>query len=409
MKILLALDDPSDRLFLSRALISRGDEVTVAADTFVLLELGLSGRFAAALVGPCFCGEDGREVVARLHALPAEPKPVVLVWCPQAEIGWRREAMAAGADDVLDRPEPEEIGLRLAVAERRSAARESAHTARVVAEAFERAPDAMLVLSLASATVTHVNLAAAEILGQKAEALRGMPWSDLVPWTAEGEPPDPADLAREAGEGSARVVLRRGDSGLRMAACRAVPLSLGDDAGLLLRLAPVPEGASAERETPASRESVHDPLTGLSTAPAFLERLRAAVRAAGRHRHPLSLAVLDVENFRAVNDRHGHLAGDEVLGKVAEAIRRALRAEDLAGRVHGDTFALAFPFTPAAGASAALERLRAEIEGLSFLDPGDGAPFQIRLRLAVVEQTSRKADPEALLESARARARENVS
>jgi diguanylate cyclase (GGDEF)-like protein len=316
--------------------------------------------------------------------------------------------MAAGADDVLDRPEAEEMGLRLTVAERRSAARESAHTARVVESAFAHAPDAMLVVSLASGTVTHVNAAAAAMLGQTAEALRGVPWQDLVPWTAEGEPPDPGDLLHDAGEGSARLVLRRGDAGLRATVCRAVPLPTGDAGGLLLRLSTSSEGSAPEPPAQA-RESVHDPLTGLLTGPAFLERLRAAVRAAGRHRHPLSLAVLDIENFRAVNDRHGHLAGDEVLARLSESIRRALRTEDLAGRVHGDTFALAFPFTPAAGAAAAVERLRGEIEGLTFLDPGDGAPFEIRLRLAVVEQSARKVEAEALLESARTRARENVT
>ena len=118
--------------------------------------------------------------------------------------------------------------------------------------------------------------------------------------------------------------------------------------------------------------------------------------------------MLDIEAFGALNDRHGHLAGDEVLSTLSSAIRRALRAEDLAGRIQGDTFALAFPFTPAAGATAAVERLRGEIESMTFLDPEDGAPFHVRLRLAVVEQTSRKMEAEELLETARARARESV-
>ena len=113
--------------------------------------------------------------------------------------------------------------------------------------------------------------------------------------------------------------------------------------------------------------------------------------------------MLDIEGFGGLNDRHGHLAGDEVLSTVSAAIRRALRAEDLAGRIQGDTFALAFPFTPGAGATAAVERLRADIEAMTFLDPEDGAPYKIRLRLAVVEQTARKTDAEELLETARAR------
>ena len=106
-----------------------------------------------------------------------------------------------------------------------------------------------------------------------------------------------------------------------------------------------------------------------------------------------------------MNDRHGHLAGDEVLASMAAAVRQSLRAEDLAGRLGGDVFALAFPFTAAPGASAAIERLRNDLEGLTFVAPEDGAPFQVRVRAAVVEQLSRKEEAEALLEAARERAR----
>ncbi|HEX5041683.1 MAG TPA: sensor domain-containing diguanylate cyclase [Candidatus Polarisedimenticolaceae bacterium] len=405
MKILLALDDPSDRLFLSRVLLSRGDEAAVAMDLAGLQEQSRSGRFAAVLVGETFGGEDARAVVAGLHAAAGPSQPVLLVWCPQRDPAWRREAMAAGADDTLAERDGDHLALRLAVAERSASERARARDLRFLATAFEHAPDPLLVIAFDSATVRHANHAAAHLLGHTQGDLLGAPWSDLVPWSAEGEPPDPEDLLRDP---SPRLVLRRGDGSLRTRACRAVPVPWGEAGGVLVRLAPSTEAEEAAAAALPLRESAHDPLTGLSTAAAFLERLRAAVRAAGRHRHPLSLAVLDVEAFGALNDRHGHLAGDEVLSTLSAAIRRALRAEDLAGRIQGDTFALAFPFTPAAGATAAVERLRSEIESMTFLDPGDGAPFRIRLRLAVVEQTTRKMEAEELLEAARARSRENV-
>ena len=405
MKILLALDDPSDRLFLSRLLVSRGDEVALAMDATVLQEQARSGRFAAVLIGDTFGGEDARAVVAGLHAARGNPDPVLLVWCPQGDPAWRREVMAAGADDTLADRDPEALTLRLAVAERAAGGRARVHDLRCLAAAFERAPDPLLVVAFDSATVVHANHAAARLLGHPAGALQGAPWSDLVPWSAQGEPPDPEELVRDP---SPRLILRRADGSLRTKACRAVAVPWGEAGGMLVRLAHGDEAEEAAPAAPAVRESAHDPLTGLSTAAAFLERLRAAIRAAGRHRHALSLAVVDVEAFGALNDRHGHLAGDEVLSTLSAAIRRALRAEDLAGRIQGDTFALAFPFTPAAGATAAVERLRGEIESMTFLDPEDGAPFQVRLRLAVVEQTLRKMEAEELLETARARARESV-
>jgi len=404
MKILLALDDPSDRLFLSRLLLARGDEAAVAMDGAGLQEQARSGRFAAVIVGETFGGEDACTVVAGLHGRRGTPESVLLVWSPGASPGWQREAMAAGADDTLGERDPEALALRLAVAERTASERTRVHDLRGLAAAFDRAPDPLLVVAFDSCTVVHANAAAAHLLGHAPDALRGAPWSDLVPWNAEGEPPNPEDVLRDGGP---RLVLRRGDGSLRTKACRAVPVPWGEAGAMLLRL-----GSTGEAEevpaAPLLRESAHDPLTGLSTAASFLERLRVAVRAAGRHRHALSLAVLDVEGFGALNDRHGHLAGDEVLSTLSTAIRRALRAEDLAGRIQGDTFALAFPFTPGAGATAAVERLRSEIESMTFLDPEDGAPFQVRLRLAVVEQTSRKMEAEELLETARARARQSV-
>jgi diguanylate cyclase (GGDEF)-like protein len=405
MKILLALDDPSDRLFLSRLLVSRGDEAAVAMDGPGLHAQARSGRFDAVLIGETFGGEDARRVTAGLAGVAMDPRPVLVVWCPRADLKWRREAMAAGADDTLAERDAEHVSLRLAVAERFAAERARTRDLMAAEIAFDRAPDPMLVIALGSATVVHANRAASELLGHAPSALQGAPWSDLVPWTSGGEAPDPEDLLRDAG---ARLVLRRADGSLRTRAFRAVALPAGDAGRLLLRLAASTEPGDLPGGAPAVRESAHDPLTGLSTAAAFLERLRGAVRAAGRHRHALSLAVLDIESFGALNDRHGHLAGDEVLSTVASAIRRALRAEDLAGRIQGDTFALAFPFTQASGATVAVERLRNEIESMTFLGPEDGAPYRIRLRLAVVEQTSRKAEAEELLETARTRARESV-
>ena len=141
MKILLALDDPSDRLFLSRLLVSRGDEAAVAMDASVLQEQARSGRFAAVLIGDRFGGEDARTVLADLHAAPGKPDPVRLVWCPQGDPVWRREVMAAGADDILADRDPENLALRLAVAERTAGERARVHDLRTLAVVFERAPD----------------------------------------------------------------------------------------------------------------------------------------------------------------------------------------------------------------------------------------------------------------------------
>ena len=86
-----------------------------------------------------------------------------------------------------------------------------------------------------------------------------------------------------------------------------------------------------------------DALTGLSNRRAILTQLGGMVSAARRHGHPLSIAVLDLDDFKRVNDSHGHKTGDEVLVTAALTLRRHLRAEDQLGRFGGEEFLVLLP------------------------------------------------------------------
>jgi len=102
-----------------------------------------------------------------------------------------------------------------------------------------------------------------------------------------------------------------------------------------------------------------DGLTGCLNHRAFHERLQAeaVVTDAG---HPLSLLIIDVDSFKAVNDTHGHPTGDDVLRLVGQTLLELSRAEDTAGRLGGDESALLLPGTPLPEAVAAAERLRTQ-------------------------------------------------
>ena len=86
-----------------------------------------------------------------------------------------------------------------------------------------------------------------------------------------------------------------------------------------------------------------DPLTGLFNRRFILTQLDGAVSAARRHGRPLSVAVIDIDHFKAINDRHGHPAGDAVLAGVSAAMRGRLRAEDQLGRLGGEEFLALMP------------------------------------------------------------------
>jgi two-component system cell cycle response regulator len=104
-----------------------------------------------------------------------------------------------------------------------------------------------------------------------------------------------------------------------------------------------------------------DALTGLSNRRAILTQLAGMVSGARRHGHPLSIAIIDIDHFKLVNDTHGHKVGDEVLVATARTLRAHLRAEDQLGRLGGEEFLALLGDTDAVAASRVAEKLRAEV------------------------------------------------
>ncbi len=102
-----------------------------------------------------------------------------------------------------------------------------------------------------------------------------------------------------------------------------------------------------------------DELTGLLNRKGFLRAAARERAIADRHEAPLSLALIDLDDFKRVNDDHGHAAGDQLLAALAAGWLPALRSGDLVARFGGDEFVLLFPQTTLHDASQALERLRA--------------------------------------------------
>lgn len=101
-----------------------------------------------------------------------------------------------------------------------------------------------------------------------------------------------------------------------------------------------------------------DPLTGLANRRSLYERLAAELARSQREDRPLSIGLVDLNGFKAINDVRGHGVGDQVLIQVAEALRHTIRASDLAARAGGDEFVLLFPDTPSAQADRLMNRLQ---------------------------------------------------
>jgi diguanylate cyclase (GGDEF)-like protein len=104
-----------------------------------------------------------------------------------------------------------------------------------------------------------------------------------------------------------------------------------------------------------------DDLTGLLNGRGFYEAAAVEIARATRYQRPLSVAYVDLDDFKTVNDRFGHARGDAVLAAVAHAMRRACRSTDLVGRMGGDEFVILFPETERDAAEAAIAKVRSRI------------------------------------------------
>lgn len=127
------------------------------------------------------------------------------------------------------------------------------------------------------------------------------------------------------------------------------------------------------------RQSESDPLTGLPNRAGLARVGDRELALAERHDRPLSVAVVDLDGLKAVNDNRGHAAGDALLSQAVAGLSAPLRATDLLARIGGDEFALLMPDTDAAGAGALLEHIRGRCAvpfcaGISSYRVGDDLP-----------------------------------
>ncbi|MBF6623083.1 MAG: GGDEF domain-containing protein [Pseudomonas stutzeri] len=110
--------------------------------------------------------------------------------------------------------------------------------------------------------------------------------------------------------------------------------------------------------------STHDALTGIANRRLLTERLRDEVDRARRYERPLSIAMLDIDRFKVINDAHGHEVGDHVLVEVARVMEAEIREQDLCGRWGGEEFLILMPETMIDTAERVMQRLGASIASL---------------------------------------------
>lgn len=129
----------------------------------------------------------------------------------------------------------------------------------------------------------------------------------------------------------------------------------------LARLEEINVQLEHERDKAASN-AVRDGLTGIFNRRHLDEELHVQIARGDRSEAPLSVAFIDVDNFKRVNDRFGHAAGDRILRRVADLVSLCIRANDIFGRYGGDEFLLVMPDTTLENARVLCERIRASVQ-----------------------------------------------
>ena len=156
---------------------------------------------------------------------------------------------------------------------------------------------------------------------------------------------------------------------------------------------------NVELHEEVQREAVTDKLTGLANHGRFQEVLGTEMEQVRRYRYPVGLIMLDIDNFKQINDTYGHPQGDQVLQSVARVLRDTSREADWAARYGGEEMALILPHTDLEGSYTIAERVRATIAGLR-IPVLDGSNELLEVTASVGVAASTVPDKSALIADA---------
>jgi diguanylate cyclase (GGDEF)-like protein len=173
-----------------------------------------------------------------------------------------------------------------------------------------------------------------------------------------------------------------------------LPEAGGAEVGALTRVFNHMVAELREQRQKLEQLTITDSLTGLWNRRHLMERLDTEVARAERQNHPLAAIMLDVDHFKAYNDTHGHMAGDEVLARVAGVLRESVRKVDCAARYGGEEFMVLLPDTSAAAAAEVAERIRERVGLPSRLGR------RVTVSIGVAEYPLHGDSPAALVASA---------
>ncbi len=262
--------------------------------------------------------------------------------------------------------------------------RENEQTLRRIFLSIEATSEAILITE-SSEIVYYANPAFETLTGYEVSEVFGTSVDDFFDFEHSTVKLDEMKrLARASGSWQGDVTLKRKDGNPYQAYLdvNAVKNLKGEFEGFIF----IQRDISTLKSLMVKLENLarNDSLTGLSNRRFFLERFHDELTRINRYDHPMCLLLIDLDNFKSVNDTYGHAMGDQVLVRFSAVITRLIRNTDFAGRYGGEEFAIALPETSMDGAVAFAERLRDAFSQESY-DPTNREPFTATCSIGVVE------------------------
>ena len=247
-------------------------------------------------------------------------------------------------------------------------------------------------------TLSYISESVARALGREPEDVVGRPFTDLISTdTADGSATSERTLGFYL---SSHVAFQ--DLVVRAKTKTEIWWSITgrpvhDDIGRFFGFRGFASDLTKIRQSEVELDKLarQDALTGLANRRHLMAAIDTEVRRARRTGRALSLAILDIDHFKRINDTHGHPGGDGVLREIAALLRETTRETDLLGRIGGEEFAVLMPETDPAQAERACERLRAAVAGRT-IDLASGVVTRVTISTGVALLSAEEAGEQLL-------------
>ncbi len=401
--VVLVEDDPADAKLLQRMVSSAGDHDLVLRPCRLFaeaLERIAESPTDCVLLDLTLPDMEGLDGLSRLRLEFPDLPIIILTGLDDEQVAL--EALGAGAQDYLVKGAIDGVGLKRAVRyaiERKSAENELAELGRQNEIILDSAGEGICGLDSAG-VITFANPAAARLLGCEREELLGACLHEVVhPKGPLSDGHDAADCPIQQAASGGVSYQSDGERFARLDASSfpveysITPYAGGEAQGAVVTFKDITERKRSERQLQYLAD--HDALTGLYNRRRFGEELAQQIAICERLNLTSALLVLDVDNFKFINDALGHQAGDELIRSLAGQLKGRIRRTDVVARLGGDEFALLLTATDAKAALDLAEELLAMARSHRVL--ARNKPVQVTISIGVTMLNAANLSAEQLL------------